>query len=59
MGMSEERLVRLTGNMHLTEEPWKNPKNEKLLYYNAPFPVAKVHADLEPYRSEERRVGKV
>lgn len=49
MGMSEERLVRLTGNMHLTEEPWKNPKNEKLLYYNAPFPVAKVHADLEPY----------
>ena len=49
MGMSEERLVRLTGNMHLTEEPWKNPRNEKLLYYNAPFPVAKVHADLEPY----------
>ena len=48
MGMSEERLVRLTGNMHLTEEPWKNPKNEKLLYYTAPFPVAKVHADLEP-----------
>ena len=29
MGMSEERLVRLTGNMHLTEEPWKNPRNEK------------------------------
>ena len=49
MVMSEERLVRLTGNMHLTEEPWKNPRNEKLLYYNAPFPVAKVHADLEPY----------
>ncbi len=22
---------------------------KKLLYYNAPFPVAKVHADLEPY----------
>ena len=41
--------MRLTGNMHLTEEPWKNPRNEKLLYYNAPFPVAKVHADLVPY----------
>ena len=49
MGMSEERLVRLTGNMHLTEEPWKNPRNEKLLYYNAPFPVAKVHADPVSY----------
>ena len=29
MGMSEERLVRLTGNMHLTEEQRKNPKVEK------------------------------
>lgn len=49
IGMSEARLNRLVGNMHLTEEPWKNPKSEKLLYYNSPFPVEKVHADLAPY----------
>lgn len=48
-GMSEERLNRLIGNMHLTDEPWKNEKIEKIIYYNAPFPVEKVHADLEPY----------
>lgn len=48
-GMSEARLVRLTGRMHLTEEPWKNERNEKIIYYGAPYPVAKVHADLEPY----------
>lgn len=48
-GMSKERLDRLIGRMHLTEEPWKNEKNEKIIYYDAPFPVAKVHADMEPY----------
>ena len=48
-GMSKERLDRLIGRMHLTEEPWKNEKNEKIIYYGAPFPVAKVHADMEPY----------
>ncbi|MBP3488537.1 MAG: HAD family hydrolase [Roseburia sp.] len=48
-GMSEERLYRLTGRMHLTEEPWKNERNEKILYYGAPFTVEKVHADLAPY----------
>ena len=47
--MSEERLYRLTGRMHLTEEPWKNERNEKILYYGAPFTVEKVHADLAPY----------
>ena len=35
--------------MHLTEKPWENEKNEKIIYYGAPFPVAKVHADMEPY----------
>lgn len=49
VGMSESRLTRLMGNMHLTEEPWKNSHNEKIIYYQAPFPLAKVHADLEPY----------
>lgn len=49
IGLSEERLERLVGNMHLTEEPWKNPHNEKIIYYNAPFGIERVHADLEPY----------
>lgn len=48
-GMSEERLERLIGKMLIMEEPWKNEKNEKIIYYNAPFPVKKVHEDLEPY----------
>ncbi len=48
-GMSESRLKRLLGNMHLTEEPWKNSHNEKIIYYQSPFPLAKVQADLEPY----------
>ncbi len=48
-GMSEERLNRLIGRMHLTEEPWKNEKNEKIIYYGAPFPVEQVHIDMEPY----------
>ena len=49
MGISEKRLRRLSGNMHLTEEPWKNAHNEKIIYYKGPFTVAKVHEDLEPY----------
>lgn len=48
-GMSEERIARLAGNTHLTEEPWKNERSEKIVYYEAPFPVEKVHADMEPY----------
>lgn len=49
MGMDEKRLNRLIGNMHLTAEPWRNEKNEKIIYYHAPFPVEKVHEDLLPY----------
>lgn len=48
-GMSEERLMRLTGRMHVTEQPWENPRSEKLLYYEAPFTVEQVHDDLAPY----------
>lgn len=48
-GMGQERLERLMGNMHITEEPWKNEMNEKIIYYEAPFPVEQVHRDLEPY----------
>lgn len=49
LGMSQERLDRLIGRMHLTQEPWKNARNEKIIYYNAPFSVEKVHADMAPY----------
>lgn len=49
MGMDEKRLARLIGNMHLTEEPWNNARNEKIIYYNAPFTVEQVHTDLAPY----------
>ncbi len=48
-GMSEEVLAKVMGNPHLTEEPWENSSNEKIIYYHAPFVVAKVHADMEPY----------
>ncbi len=49
MGISKERLKNLTGNVHLTEEPWEYEKNEKIIYYRAPFSVERVHADMEPY----------
>ena len=49
MGVDEVQLQRLTGTVHLTEEPWKNERNEKIIYQSAPFTVEKVHADLEPY----------
>lgn len=48
-GMDEKRLQRLIGNMHLTEEPWKNERNEKIIYYDAPFVVKKVNEDVAPY----------
>lgn len=49
MGMSTERLESLSGKMHVTDEPWENERNEKIIYYKAPFPVEKVHADVLPY----------
>lgn len=49
LGMNEKRLERLIGNMHLTEEPWKNEKIEKIIYYHAPYPVEKVHEEMAPY----------
>lgn len=48
-GMSDEMMEKVLGMVHLTEEPWKNPHNEKIIYYHAPFLVDKVHTDLEPY----------
>ncbi len=48
-GMNERRLKRLLGNMHITDTPWMNKKNEKIIYYEAPFGVAQVHRDLAPY----------
>lgn len=49
MGIGGDRLKNLIGNLHLTDRPWDYEKNEKLIYYRAPFPVERVHADLEPY----------
>lgn len=49
IGMSKSRMERLVKNLTIAAEPWQNPKIEKFLYYNSPFPVEKVHADLAPY----------
>ncbi len=49
MGISEDRIGNLVGKIHLTEEPWDYEKNEKIIYYRAPFAVERVHADMEPY----------
>ena len=35
--------------IYIQEDVWNNEKEEKLIYYDAPFGVARVHADLEPY----------
>ena len=39
---SEQQILKIMSDMGITEE-------EKLIYYDAPFGVARVHADLEPY----------
>ena len=49
MGITEEHLRQLVGEFFIQEDVWNNEKEEKLIYYDAPFGVARVHADLEPY----------
>lgn len=49
MGITEEHLHQLVGDTFIQEDVWNNAKEEKLIYYDAPFGVARVHADLEPY----------
>ena len=48
-GITEEHLRQLVGEFFIQEDVWNNEKEEKLIYYDAPFGVARVHADLEPY----------
>ena len=49
MGVTEEHMKQLVGETFIQEDVWNNAKEEKLIYYNAPFHVERVHADLEPY----------
>lgn len=49
MGITPQHLRQLVGEFFIQENVWDNPKEEKLIYYDAPFGVARVHADLEPY----------
>jgi len=49
MGITEAHLRQLVGEFFIQEDVWNNEKEEKLIYYDAPFGVARVHADLEPY----------
>lgn len=49
MGVTEEHMRQLVGEFFIQEDAWNNEKEEKLIYYDAPFGVARVHADLEPY----------
>lgn len=49
MGIPEEGISYLLGQMHVSDEPWRHEKNEKIIYHNAPFSVAKVNEDLAPY----------
>ena len=49
IGVTKEHLSQLVGEFYIQEDVWNNEKEEKLIYYEAPFGVKKVHADLEPY----------
>ena len=49
MGISEKRLNRLIGNMEVREDVWNHPKEEKALFFNSPFSLEKVNADIAPY----------
>ncbi len=49
MGITEEHMSQLVGEFDIREDVWNNEKEEKLIYYDAPFRIEKVHAELEPY----------
>lgn len=48
-GMSEEMMESLHGEIHLTETPWDVPNLEKIIFYDAPFTMEQVKADMLPY----------
>ncbi len=45
----ETRLKRLIGNMDVREDVWNQPREEKVIYYSAPFPLKKVQEDIAPH----------
>lgn len=48
-GITKEHLEQLVGKFYIQKDVWNNDREEKIIYYEAPFPVSKVHEDLEPY----------
>ena len=42
MGITEEHLRQLVGEFFIQEDVWNNEKEEKLIYYDAPFGVASL-----------------
>ncbi len=49
MGIPDEGISYLLGTMFVSDEPWRHEKNEKIIYHNSPFSLAKVNEDLAPY----------
>lgn len=48
-GMTEKQASQLQGELTVCEEVWKQPDLEKIIFYDSPFPVKEVHAQLLPY----------
>ena len=49
MGITKQHLEQLVGEFYIQDDVWNNDKEEKIIYYDAPFPVERVNADLQPY----------
>lgn len=49
MGVTENYMAQIVGEFHICDDVWKNDREEKVIYYDAPFPVERVNADLQPY----------
>lgn len=49
MGVTDRHLEQLVGAISVQQDVWNNAREEKLIYYDAPYGVERVHADLEPY----------
>lgn len=48
-GITQEHLEQLVGKFYIQDDVWNNDREEKIIYYKAPYPADQVHADLEPY----------
>lgn len=49
MGVTENYMAQIVGEFHIQDDVWNNDREEKAIYYDAPFPVERVNADLQPY----------